>query len=371
MCALKLEQDQKYWIALNLILSENLRSARIITQNYPSVEDVFRSSKSDLKALGLEKEIVDALLSRDLLDQASREIDRLEKTGFSVLTIQDELYPKPLREIFDPPLVLYYAGKMNTLSKPAISIVGARRPTPYGRAVAERLAHDLSEKGLVVVSGMARGIDSIAHWGALKGGDTIAVLGSGLERIYPKENEPLFENIAENGLVLSEYAMKAPPLKYHFPNRNRIISGLSLGVVVVEGTKKSGSLITARLALEENREVMAVPGNITSELSHGTNWLIQNGAKLVNDWQDVVEEFPSPLKEEVLAKEKKKKKSPPLLSKDEKKIYDLLFPDSLKSVDELVEQSNLSVSEVLSILFSLEIKDMVDQRPGKCYQRKL
>ena len=195
-------------------------------------------------AMGLEKEIAIALTSQDLLDRACREIDRLEKTGFSVLTIQDEHYPECLRETFDPPLVLYYAGKISTLSKPAISIVGARKPTPYGRAVAERLAHDLSAKGLVVVSGMARGIDSVAHWGALKGGETIAVLGSGLQRIYPKENEPLFGNIIENGLVLSEYAMKAPPLKYHFPNRNRIISGLSLGVVVVEGTKRSGSIMS-------------------------------------------------------------------------------------------------------------------------------
>ena len=321
--------------------------------------------------MGLEEEITDALLSQDLLDRACREIDRLEKTGFSVLTIQDKHYPKRLREIFDPPLVLYYAGKMDTLSKPSVSIVGARRPTPYGRAVAEKLAHDLSAKGLVVVSGMARGIDSISHWGALKGGDTIAVLGSGLERIYPRENLPLFEKIIENGLVLSEYSLKAPPLKYHFPNRNRIISGLSIGVVVVEGTKKSGSLITARLALEENREVMAVPGNITSELSQGTNWLIKDGAKLVNDWKDVVEEFPSPLKEEILSKEKKKRSEPPSLSKEEKKIYDLLFPDTLTSVDELVEGGNLSVSEVLSILLSLEIKDLVAQRPGKFYQRKL
>jgi DNA processing protein len=348
-----------------------LRSARIITQNYPSPEDVFRSSKTELKSLGLEKDIVDALSSQGILDQANREIERLKKTGFSALTIRDNLYPKPLREIFDPPLVLYYAGNRNVLSKPAISIVGARKPTPYGRAVAEKLAHDLSSKGLVVVSGMARGIDSIAHWGALKGGETIAVLGSGLERVYPKENGPLFEKIVENGLVLSEYAMKAPPLKYHFPNRNRIISGLSLGVVVVEGTKKSGSLISARLALEENREVMAVPGNITSELSQGTNWLIKNGAKLVNDWKDVVGEFPSPLKEEILSKDKRKKRAPPILKMEEKKIYDLLFPDSLTTVDELVEKSNLSVSEVLSILFSLEIKDMVAQMPGKCYQRML
>ena len=335
------------------------------------MEDVFQSSKNDLRAIGLDEEIADALTSPGLLDKACLEIERLEKGGFSVLTIRDEDYPKRLRETFDPPLVLYYAGKKDTLSKPAISIVGARRPTPYGRAVAERLAHDLSSKGLVVVSGLARGIDAIAHWGALKGGNTIAVLGSGLERIYPRENRPLFEKIIENGLVLSEYSLKAPPLKHHFPNRNRIISGLSIGVVVVEATKRSGSLITARLALDENREVMAVPGNITSELSQGTNWLIMDGAKLVNGWKDVVEEFPSPLKEEIISKEKKARKESPSLNKEEKMIYDLLLPDSLTSVDELVEQGNLSVSEILSILLNLEIKDLITQRPGKFFQRKM
>ncbi len=366
-----MEQELKYWIALNFILSDSLRSARIITQNFPSVEDVFCTPKNDLYDLGLEKGIADALSSPKLLDLARKEIDIVEKMGYSVLTIKDNLYPKYLREIFDPPLVLYYAGKIDTLSEPAVSIVGARRPTPYGRAVAERLAHDLSSKGLVVVSGMARGIDSISHWGALKGGKTIAVLGSGFENVYPKENRPLFKKIIENGIVLTEYPLKAPPLKYHFPCRNRIISGLSIGTVVVEGTRKSGSLITARLALEENREVMAVPGSITSELSQGPNWLIKGGAKLVNDWKDVVEEFPSPLREDILSKEKKKRKESPSLSQEEKKIYDVLLPDKLTSVDELVEWSNLSVSEILTILLSLELKDLVAQRPGKFYQRKL
>lgn len=366
-----MEQEQKYWIALNFILSESLKAARIITRHFPSAEDVFRSSKRELQALGLEEEVADALSSKDLLDRADREIDRLQKKGFSVLTLRDKHYPERLREIFDPPLVLYYAGKMDMLSKPAVSIIGARRPTPYGRAVAERLAQDLSARGLVVVSGMARGIDSIAHWGALKGGNTIAVLGSGLGSIYPKENQSLFEKIVEKDLVLSEYSLKSPPLKYHFPNRNRIIGGLSLGVVVVEGTKKSGSLITARLALEMGREVMAVPGNITSTLSQGTNRLIKDGAKLVENWKDVAEELPLPLREEILSEEKKRGRELPQLSKEEKRIYELLSPDTMVSVDELVEQGNFSVSEVLSFLLSLELKDLVDQRPGKLYQRKL
>ncbi len=371
MCTVKLEQELKYWIALNFVLAESLRSARIVTRNFPSVEDVFHSSEKDLRALGLEGEVVEALTSTDLLEQADREIDRLDKIGYSALTIEDKRYPRYLREIYDPPLVLYYAGEIETLSEPAVSVVGARKPTPYGRAVAERLSHDLSSRGLVVVSGLARGIDSISHWGALKGGKTIAVLGSGLETVYPKENRSLFAKIKEYGLVLSEYSLKAPPLKYHFPYRNRIISGLSLGTVVIEGTRRSGSLITARLALEENREVMAVPGNITSELSQGTNWLIKSGAKLVNGWKDVVEEFPSPLKDEILSREKIERKESPSLSREESRIYDLLKTDKLTSVDDLVERSDLSVSEILAVLLSLELKELVDQRPGKFYQRKL
>jgi len=366
-----LENELKYWIALNFILADNLRSARIVTRKFSSANEVFHSSKRVLRALGLEEEVIDALSSPDLLERAKREIERVEKIGYSVLTIEDERYPPYLREIFDPPLVFYFAGDIDILREPAVSIVGARRPSPYGRAVAERLARDLSERGLVVVSGLARGIDSISHWGALKGGKTVAVLGSGLANIYPKENRPLCEKIMGNGAVITEYSLEAPPLKYHFPCRNRIISGLSLGTVVIEGTKRSGSLITARLALEENREVMAVPGNITSELSQGTNWLIKNGAKLVSDWQDVVEELPSPLKEEILSKEKKKTKAFPSLSREERMIFDLLQPDAMTSVDELVEKSNLSVSEALALLLSLELKELVDQRPGKLYQRKL
>jgi DNA processing protein len=366
-----LDQELRYWIALNFIVSDSLRSARIVTQKFSRIQDIFLASKSDLRALGLDREIADALSSSGLLDRADEEMARLDKRGYSALSVADERFPRQLREISDPPLVLYYAGKIDTLDAPSVSIVGARKPTPYGRAVAEKLAYELSAKGVVVISGLARGIDSISHWGALRGGKTIAVLGSGLERIYPKENQSLCERIVENGLVLSEYSLKAPPLKYHFPCRNRIISGLSIGTVVVEGTKRSGSLITARLALDENREVMAVPGNITSELSQGTNWLLQDGAKLVRDWKDVVEEFPSPMREEIFLRAKKKKSKSPVLNREEKMVYNLLFPDKLTSVDFLAERINLSVSEILCVLLNLEIKELVTQRPGKFYQRKL
>jgi DNA processing protein len=358
-----------YWIAFNLVLSESLKAAKKIVASFPSIEDVFKASPEDLIALGLDKENAEALTSPRLLDKASREMERLKKKGFSVLTIDDKNYPEYLREIFDPPFVLYCAGEVETLKSLAVSIVGARKPSAYGKAVAEKLADELSSRGVVIVSGLARGIDSIAHWGALKGGKTTAVLGSGLERIYPRENRSLFQKIAANGAVVSEFPLDSGPLGYHFPIRNRIISGLSLALVVVEATAKSGSLISARLALEQNREVMAVPGNITSELSRGTNWLIKAGAKLVESWEDVAEELPSPWREQLLSQ--KKQEEPPRLNAEEKRICDLLKPDSLTHVDTLVEETEFSVSEILSILLSLELKGMILQQPGKYFQRRL
>lgn len=367
----KLEEDLRYWIALNLVVADSLRSATLITQNFSSIRNVFESSRKDLVAIGLGEKKAEALCSSNLLARADHEIERLNKKGYFILTRNETRYPEYLREIFDPPIVLYCAGKAEVLDEPAVSIVGARKPTPYGRAVAEKLANDLASRGLVIVSGMARGIDSAAHWGALKGGRTVAVLGSGLNRIYPRENKHLFEKIVDNGMVLSEYPLDSPPLGYHFPLRNRIISGLSLAALVIEATRKSGSLITAKLALEQNREVMAVPGSITSDLSYGTNWLIKNGAKLIEDWRDVVEELPLSLKDRILSKEKKEKKELSLLNPEERRVYDKLEVDTLISVDELVERCRLSVSEVLSILLSLELKDFITQRPGKFFQRKL
>ncbi|MFQ5721631.1 MAG: DNA-processing protein DprA, partial [Candidatus Aminicenantales bacterium] len=209
-----------------------------------------------------------------------------------------------------------------------------------------------------------------AHRGALRAGRTVAVLGSGLENIYPKENRKLFKKITEEGTVISEFPLDSPPLGHHFPIRNRIISGLSLALVVVEASRKSGSLISARLALEYNREVMAVPGNVTSELSRGTNWLLKSGAKPVENWQDVVEELPSPLKEQILSKIKEKERKDVPLSPEENKIFMLLKPDSLTHIDEILEQTNYSTSEVLSIMLSLELKNVIFQSPGKYFQRR-
>jgi len=365
------EENLKYWVALNLVLAENLKLAKKIVHRFPCIADAFRARGKDLIALGFEEDTAQAINSPKILDRARREIERVVRKGYSILSIEDKQYPEYLRETFDPPLVLYCAGKVETLKEPAISIVGARKPTPYGRAVAERLAEDLAVRGMVVVSGMARGIDSIAHWGALKGGKTIAVLGSGLENIYPREHRMLFEKIIETGAVVTEFPPKSPPLGHHFPLRNRVISGLSLALLVVEATRRSGSLISARLALEQNREVMAVPGNTTSELSQGTNWLIKTGAKLVETWEDVAEELPSPIKEKLLSTKAEVKEKSVSMTLQERKIFDLIKADSLIHIDELVERSEFSVSEILSILLNLELKGLVFQRPGKYFQRKL
>ncbi len=368
---MNLEENRKYWVALNLVLSEHLKAARKIIDHFPALEEAFQASAGDLIALGLEEEKAKALTSPKILDEAQKEIERLEKRKYSILTLVDAEYPASLREIFDPPLVLYCAGQVEALQGPAVSIVGARQPSPYGRAVAERLARDLAGRGLTIVSGLARGIDSIAHWGALEGGKTVAVLGSGLDDIYPRENRSLSRKIAEQGAIISEFPLGSSPVGFHFPIRNRIISGLSLAAVVVEATMRSGSLITASLALEQNREVMAVPGNITSPLSQGTNWLIKAGAKPVERWEDVAEELHSPLREELLARTEKKGEKPPAMSSEEQRIYGLLQPDSLAHIDELVEETEFSVSEALSVLLSLELKGLIDQRPGKYFQRKL
>lgn len=368
---MKLEDNRIYWVALNLVLAEDLRTVRKVVDHFPTVRDIFEASRRELVFLGIDEEKARALTSPRLLHQAGRAIERLERKGYSLLTFEDRNYPEYLRETFDPPSVLYCAGRVEALKGPAVSIVGARKPSAYGRAVAERLARDLASRGLVIVSGLARGVDSIAHWGALEGGKTVAVLGSGLENMYPRENRPLFDKIIEEGAVVSEFPAKSPPLGFHFPIRNRIISGLSLALVVVEATKKSGSLISARLALEQNREVMAVPGNITSELSRGTNWLIKTGAKLVETWEDVAEELSSPLREQLLCQKEEERAALPSMNPHEQKVFGFLQPDSLTHVDQLVEETDYSVSEILSFLLSLELKGLILQRPGKYFQRRL
>jgi DNA processing protein len=256
--------------------------------------------------------------------------------------------------------------------------VGSRRPTPYGNQVAERLARDLADRGLVIASGLARGIDACAHKGALSSdlGATIGVLGCGIDVVYPKENKKIFQEIEQRGAIISEFPLGTFPAPQNFPIRNRIIAGMALGVVVVEGAQYSGSLITARLGMEFGREVFGVPGNVTQPSSFGPNQLIKQGANLVASWEDVIEELPTPVRAELMPVESVSQAERAALiqqslAPNERPLYDLLSVDQARQVDEIVEMSGLSSSEVLAGLFDLELKGVVRQLPGKQFLKVL
>jgi DNA processing protein len=359
------------WLALNLALGDNLRLLKTVLERFPRPSEALEAFPSELAGLGLDAERAARLASPGLLEAAHKEFDRLKKKGYSLVTFEDNDYPVYLKEIFDPPPVLYCAGRVEALQGPAVAVVGSRTPTPYGRAVAERLAADLASRGIVIVSGLALGIDAIAHWGALDGGRTVAVLGSGFEDVYPKQNRRLMDKIAESGAVVTEFPLDIAPLPPNFPRRNRVISGLSRAVVVVEAAEKSGSLHTAKFALEQNREVMAVPGNVTSDLSRGTNALIKGGAKLVAGWEDVAEELPSPLRESLLAQRSGETRPLPLLTGDEAAVFGLLKADEATSIDDLIEASGRSASELLVLLLNLELKGAVTATAGRNYLRRM
>jgi DNA processing protein len=360
------------WLALHLQFRGPSAAARRILGRFGRVENVFRTAPADFDGLRLDPGAVEAVVSGRALERARRELEKIGRKGYTLLTLDEPGYPGYLREIFDPPFVLYCEGDAETLRNPAVAIVGARRPTPYGRAVAERLAADLAGRGCVVASGLAAGIDACAHRGALQKGRTVAVLGSGLDVPYPWENRALHREIAGGGAVVSEFPLGTAPLAENFPVRNRIISGLALALVVVEGAMKSGSLITAKLALSQDREVMAVPGNVTSELSAGPNGLIRDGARPVGSWEDVAEGLPSPWREGLLARrDAKEENNGASLSPDERRLLDELPVDAARPIDELAERTGLSVSALLALLLGLELKGAVVQRPGKEFQRRM
>jgi DNA processing protein len=322
--------------------------------------------------------VAQAIHSRQPLSAAAKELAQAQAAGCRLLTWDEPEYPQRLREIYDPPPLLYVLGNIELLRHHLISVVGARRPTPYGNQMAERLARDLADRGLVISSGLARGIDSSAHKGALSSstGSTIGVLGCGIDIVYPKENKKIFEEMSKRGAIISEFPMSTFPAPQNFPIRNRIIAGMALGVVVVEGAQYSGSLITARLAMEFGREVYGVPGNATQPSSFGPNQLIKQGAKLVTGWEDVVEELPTPVRAELLPVESANSEERTLLlqeslSPPERSLYDLLAEDESRHIDDLVELSGLTSSEVLAALFDLELKGVIRQLPGKQFLKVL
>jgi DNA processing protein len=356
-----------------LVRGLGLRSANALLQHFRPPEAILDSSCQELEAHGIPPEVAKELQSPKSAERAEEEWDKAARLNVRILDLFHPEYPVLLREIFDPPAILYIRGRCWSAESPQIAIVGTRRPTGYGLNCAERLAQDLASRGLTVTSGLARGIDSAAHRGALRGGTTYAVFGSGLDFLYPKENRKLAEMVEENGASVSEFPLGTPPSPENFPIRNRIIAGMALGVVVVEAAEYSGSLITARLALDGNREVFAVPGNITSPNSFGPHVLIRQGGKLVTDWQSVVEELPHPIRERLLVPliAQMQASPQPALADGEKKIWDLLSLQTAVPIDVLLAKLPLDASEVYSALLHLETSQLVRQLPGMKYIRRL
>jgi DNA processing protein len=374
-----MESDQYLgWLALALTPGLGARMAGKLLRELGSPDAIFNASLTELEAQHLPAAVAQAVHSRRPLSDAAKELAQAQALGVRLLTWDEPAYPERLREIYDPPPLLYVRGNIELLRRHLVSIVGARRPTPYGNQMAERLARDLADRGLVIVSGLARGIDSSAHRGALSsaGGATIGVLGCGIDIVYPKENKKLFAEMEQRGAIISEFPLGTFPAPQNFPIRNRIIAGMALGVVVVEGAQYSGSLITARLAMEFGREVYGVPGNATHAESFGPNQLIKQGAKLVTGWEDVVEELPTPVRAELVPVEAASSEERIALVEEalapaERPLYELLSVDQSRHVDELVEESGLSSSEVLAALFDLELKGVVRQLPGKQFLKVL
>ena len=363
----------KMALRMALVRGLGLRSANALLRHFKHPKAVFDAAPNELEAQGIPPDIVDDLLSPKSEERAEQEWKKAEELGARILDIQHVDYPPLLREIFDPPIVLYAKGKRWDPSAPQVAIVGTRRPSGYGLNCAERLSEDLAARGLAVTSGLARGIDAAAHRGALRAGVTYGVFGSGLDFVYPKENRKLAEMTEENGAIISEFPLGTPPSPENFPIRNRIIAGMSLGVMVVEAAEYSGSLITARLAIDTNREVFAVPGNITSPNSFGPHVLIRQGAKLVSNWQDVVEELPHPIRERIFAPLIAQMGAPPepALEGIDKKVWQLLSVQDSVPIDILLARLPFGASEVYSALLGLESLGLIRELPGKKYIRRL
>lgn len=362
------EQQLKYWLAWNRISELGAKRFFKLMEYFGTAEEAWRAKKEEIvKLLNLSPAIAERIFQeRDTLE-INKELELLERYKTKVLTVKDDSYPERLKEISFPPPLLYYRGSIIPEDRFSISIVGSRKATYYGKMVAENLSKDLSSFGLTIVSGMARGIDTAAHRGALSAnGRTLAILGCGIEQIYPPENRKLAEEIESSGAILTEFPFFTKPERQNFPRRNRIISGLSLGVVVVEADEKSGALITADFALEQGREVFAVPGNITSSLSKGTHNLIKQGAKLVNNYADILEELPLQINQKI--KEEKSKINKSSLTEEEKTVLQVISQEPVH-IDQIITSSHFSASKVSEILLQLELKDLIKEIAGKKFVR--
>jgi len=365
-----------YWLAL--ALTQGLGPTRIkkLIEHFGTAESVFHASLTELEATGMRAVSAQSLATGKSLELAQQECVKAAEVGAKIISLSDPEYPSRLKEIYDPPVILFVKGNVEVLAQPGIAMVGTRHPTPYGSGMAERLSTDLAARGLVIISGMARGIDTASHRGAIAAkGKTVAVLGTGIDVMYPKENTRLAEQIvALGGALISEFPVGTFPAPQNFPIRNRIISGMSAGVLVVEAAEYSGTRITSRCALEQNRDVYAVPGNVTNKNSWGPNTLIKQGAKLVATWEDVWEELPADIQAALssMQNESPEPETASLFPDDvtsphEKKILRLLKADESTHIDQLVEvlENEMSSSEIFAALFELELNGKIRQLPGK------
>jgi len=366
------------WLALSLTPGLASRLSARLLRRFESPEGVFRASVAQLEECHLPAPVVRAVAKKEAFKRAEKELAGIRRiAGCRLINWTEPEYPQSLLQIYDPPVLLYLRGDPQILNLPSLGIVGTRKPTLYGSQMAERLGRELAARGVVIVSGMARGIDAIGHQGAMAvSGRAIGILGTGIDVCYPKENKKLYEKVLERGAILSEFPLGTYPAPENFPMRNRIVAGMPLGIVVVEGAQYSGSLITARLAMEYGREVFGVPGNVTQPVSFAPNQLIKQGAKLVTNAEDVIEELPTPVRAMLVQAEQPEAEQRNLvlaasLNGAEKKLYEMLSADEPKHIDGIVERSGLNSSVVLATLFDLEMKGIIRQLPGKQFSKVL
>lgn len=367
-------KDKQYWIWLGSVPGIGAVKSKKLLEHFKDPYNVWNAKENELRNLSfLSKADVVNLTDTKIKEKVSIHLENIYKHGIRVVTIDDELYPLYLKNIYDPPVVLYMKGSIIKEEK-CLAVVGSRKATSYGLGMAQTISRELAKYGITVVSGMARGVDSYAHKGALQeGGRTIAVLGCGVDVIYPYENKKLMESIIENGACISEYLPGTTPAANNFPARNRIISGISLGVIVIEAGNKSGSLITADFALEQGREVFALPGNVNSINSTGTNKLIKEGAKIVTGIEDILEELNVSFSEDKLknffTQRLEDDKLIRGLDDDEKRIVSCLKLEPMH-IDVIAKKTGFSIQIVSSILVMLELKGVVEQQPGKIFKIK-
>jgi len=363
------QTDLVRWVALSRVPGLGCVSFKKIAGHFEDPTAALSASAAALSEIqGLDQNVIDGLRNFSAWDEVEKEIIRAEKACVKIVPFSDSMYPARLRMIADPPPLLYLKGEIRSEDQKAVAVVGSRSTSDYGRRVARDLCRGLALLGFTVVSGMARGIDGTAHETSLNaGGRTIAVLGSGVDRVYPAEHDKLYHRIIDNGAMISEFPIGTRPLAFNFPARNRLISGLSLGVVVVEATEKSGSLITAALALEQGREVFAVPGEVGASRSRGAHRLIRQGAKLVETVDDIMEEIaPQLVVRGGKAGSAPKRTLPQDLGAELQTIFNL-FAERPLQIDEVIESSGYSPSRVSEILLELELRGYIRQLPGKNY----